>query len=328
MPRPRILSVEAHGPSHSLRQWEDALSLCVGRASPDLREQEDACCMPAGECGFSGRIVYGELGETSLCKIVTSAHRFSRSMREGAGHLAPRLPLLLVTQVRGSSRFLHGERSGTLRPGDWCLLDTRRRFEWLTWTGGEQAVVALERPHGPEMGALTDQGIGRRWDGKTGLARVLQAVLSQTFGQLDHLAPQSGRSLEKTIATLTWDALQEQLARPAPLQYRDIESARVKAYIEPHLADADLSVASIAQACGMSVRSLHRTFATEPAGSVSAYLWQRRLDQCAAALRNAREAQRSITDICLAWGFTSPSHFSRLFKSHYGVSPRAYRALG
>jgi AraC-like DNA-binding protein len=37
---------------------------------------------------------------------------------------------------------------------------------------------------------------------------------------------------------------------------------------------------------------------------------------------------RSITGIRLGAGFGSAAHFSRMFRHHYGASPRAWRALG
>ena len=75
----------------------------------------------------------------------------------------------------------------------------------------------------------------------------------------------------------------------------------------------------------MSLRSLHRAFAADPAGSVSKHLWVRRLDRCAADLRDPTQVHRQVTDICFSWGFNSTSHFSRLFKEQFGVSPRDYR---
>ncbi|MGO9397191.1 MAG: helix-turn-helix domain-containing protein [Xanthobacteraceae bacterium] len=70
---------------------------------------------------------------------------------------------------------------------------------------------------------------------------------------------------------------------------------------------------------------LHRHFAEDPAGSVSRYLWQRRLIRCTEALRDPSQAHRSITDVCFLYGFSSSSHFSRLFKDQFGVSPIQYR---
>ena len=124
---------------------------------------------------------------------------------------------------------------------------------------------------------------------------------------------------------MAWDALREQLEAPSFLVRQDMQRARLKGYIESRLADPELSVDSIAHACGMSVRSVHRAFAADPAGSLSKYIWMRRLSYCAAILRDPKQAHRSITDICYSWGFNSTSHFSRLFKDRFGVPPRRYR---
>ena len=52
----------------------------------------------------------------------------------------------------------------------------------------------------------------------------------------------------------------------------------------------------------------------------------RRVERCADDLRDPGQAHRPITDICFSWGFNSTSHFSRLFKERFGVTPRGYRA--
>jgi transcriptional regulator GlxA family with amidase domain len=157
------------------------------------------------------------------------------------------------------------------------------------------------------------------------MSRILQSTVSETFKQMHRLGPASGRTLQRAITSMAWDAVREQLEAPHALTHQDMQCARLKSYIESQLKDPELSVESIAEACGMSVRSVHRAFATDPAGSVSSYLWSRRLSHCAAALRDPNQSHRPITDICLSWGFNSTSHFSRLFKNQFGVPPREYR---
>jgi AraC-like DNA-binding protein len=124
---------------------------------------------------------------------------------------------------------------------------------------------------------------------------------------------------------MVWTAVREQLEAPPCLAPQDLRRARIKSFIEAQLDDPDLSVESIARSFGMSVRSLHRAFAADPAGSVSKYVWIRRLDRCAAELRDPRQAHRPITEICFSWGFNSTSHFSRLFRQQFGFTPRDYR---
>lgn len=121
------------------------------------------------------------------------------------------------------------------------------------------------------------------------------------------------------------DVRRDQLAAHGPFGRQKLQRIRLQNFIESRLDDPDLSVDRIARACNMSVRSVHRAFAMDEHGSVSRYIWMRRLCQCAADLRDPRQANRPITEICYSWGFNSTSHFCRLFKEQFGVTPRDYK---
>lgn len=157
------------------------------------------------------------------------------------------------------------------------------------------------------------------------MSRILQRTILETFEQMNRLVPSSRTSLDRAVTGMVWAALREQLETPAALGHQQRQCARIKRYIESQLDDPELSVNSIAHGCGMSVRSIHRAFASDPAGSASNYIWLRRLNHCAATLRDPGQAQRPITEVCFSWGFKSTSHFSRLFKERFGVPPREYR---
>jgi len=150
-------------------------------------------------------------------------------------------------------------------------------------------------------------------------------MVNESFGEMRRLPPFSGKKLGAAITTMAWDALREQIETPPVIGRHDELPMRVKAYIEANLADPELSVERIAHACSISVRALHRHFAEDPAGSVSRYFWLRRLIRCAEALRDPSQAHCSITDVCFSYGFSSSSHFSRLFKDQFGVTPVHYR---
>jgi AraC family transcriptional activator of tynA and feaB len=324
MSRIEVVSVELDNHQGSLRYWEDTLLAFGDRISPSLGDQTMIRCLPTVGQGFSGRVEFGGLGETVLYKLMATPFRFTSSLRT----LKPTrsLPVLLFAAINGSCRFAQHNHSCILHPGDWCLIDTHFSYEgWSLAAEAELLALGLEQPSDPEVLDLLEQGAGHRCDGKTGMSRVLQSTLTEALRQMTRLAPSSGRSLQRAVTAMAWDALREQLEAPPPGVHQDVRCARLKAYVESQLADPELSVDSIAQACGMSVRSVHRAFAADPAGSVSKYLWMRRLSHCAATLRDPRQAHRPITDICLSWGFNSTSHFSRLFKEQFGVPPRDYR---
>lgn len=100
---------------------------------------------------------------------------------------------------------------------------------------------------------------------------------------------------------------------------------RVLAYIRQHLADPALSPQYVAQGCGLSVAYLHRILR---AGGLSAesFIFEQRLDKCRELLLNPQHRHRSISELAYQVGFSHPSHFSRLFKRRFGMTPRDLRA--
>lgn len=300
------------------------MSAHIGRVDPSLREQEALRCLPADERPFAGRIEYGVLGEVLLSKVAAAHYRFTRSLTTPTPTLP--IPVMLVSVSRGSCEFVQRGRTCILTPGHWTLIDTKQPQEYaITSREIEAFAIMLPRPCDAAIADLCERGVARRWNGRIGLSRVLHAMIEESFGEMRRLPRFSGRKLGAAITTMAWDALREQIETPLVIGHRDELSTRVKAYIEAQLADPELSVERIAHACNISVRGLHRLFDGDPAGSVSSYLWQRRLIRCASALRDPRQVHRSITDVCFSYGFSSTSHFSRLFKDRFGVPPVRYR---
>jgi len=317
--------VSTNGRTTAVRDWSDAVSTYVGRTPASLRLEEEITCETIGSGAFSGYIDAANLGETTISRLVASPNRFRRRLRRGSD--SSNSPLMLFVQKQGSCHFEQNDRHGTLDPGDWCVLDTRMAFEWDSPFGCEQITLAPPRPADPALHALIERGVGRRFDGKTGVGRVVQAMVHEAFGQVPRLEASAASAVADAIGALLWRAIDEQLQAPAPVLLRDTQCARIKALIEECLTQPDLSVETIATECGISVRSVQRAFSNDPEGPVSAYIWRRRLAHCASSLRDPHSARRSITDIALAWGFSSSSHFSRAFRGAFGISPRDFRGI-
>ena len=321
---PEVVHVTMERPRGPLRAWEDALGAPVGRADPTSRHPAATECVALDPSGFVGRIEHGQLGDAVLARVTASASRFLRALATPAPSLPS--PALFVLIPTGTCRLRQNGRACELTKGGWSVIDTRQPFEYaLTTPTTEAFALAVPRPADPALAALFERGVGRHWDSRSGLSRLLHAMVCESFEEMRRLAAPSRRCLGAALTALAWQAVREQIETPAVTGQRGARLARVKDYIEAQLDDPELSVETIAHGCDISVRSLHRLFAHDTAGSVSSYLWQRRLARCAAALRDPRSAERSITDICFKHGFNSTSHFARLFKNRFGVPPRDYR---
>jgi AraC family carnitine catabolism transcriptional activator len=95
--------------------------------------------------------------------------------------------------------------------------------------------------------------------------------------------------------------------------------ARMEATVEEPEARA-----ALARIAGVSLRQLERLFAAHLGQSVNDCYRRIRLDQADQLLR---KTGLSITSVAIACGFRSSSHFSRAYRSRYGISPIEGRRL-
>jgi AraC-like DNA-binding protein len=95
---------------------------------------------------------------------------------------------------------------------------------------------------------------------------------------------------------------------------------RAQAFIREHLRDPDLSIDRISAALGCTKRYLHMLF-SDKGMTVSDHIWRARLLHCRQELET--QAGKTITDVAFSWGFSSSSHFSRVFRKHFGFVPSA-----
>jgi AraC-like DNA-binding protein len=53
--------------------------------------------------------------------------------------------------------------------------------------------------------------------------------------------------------------------------------------------------------------------------TISDYIWRARLQNCRQELETL--GGKTITDVAFSWGFSSSSHFSRVFRKYFGIVP-------
>ena len=84
-----------------------------------------------------------------------------------------------------------------------------------------------------------------------------------------------------------------------------------------------LDIAQLARIAHVSEAHFIRTFRASFGETPHRYLQRRRVER---AMFLLRVAPTSVTDICMAVGFTSLGTFSRTFREIVGESPSSYRA--
>ncbi|MFG2026030.1 helix-turn-helix domain-containing protein [Streptomyces sp. NPDC048825] len=239
----------------------------------------------------------------------------------GASHHFDDRVLVHVMQ-RGKWRFVRPRDRGeaTVPAGRFLVRHNGPpvRFEIEPRTAAKVLILPAS-----QLGPLGDRPIVGAADSTE--VRLLMAYAKLVDATLNDLTPtgvQAARSalieLVKGVLTQGFDDNEPRLA-PALAQ-------AAKDLVDSRLTDPDLSPSALARELNVSVRTLHRAFATAEE-SVSAYVRRRRLEQ--ARLELASSAGRpSTSELAARWRFADSSHFIRAFKKQYGQTPTQFVRSG
>ncbi|MGF6772209.1 AraC family transcriptional regulator [Paraburkholderia sp. GAS199] len=162
--------------------------------------------------------------------------------------------------------------------------------------------------------------------------------LSQLATRDDDLARMARDALLQVLHFHLRDAYLRQLrsqqspqshhAHPSPARPRDSarrfseREARLLAERIADMAHCPVSLDELAALLDMSVAQLSRSFKASFGTTPWQYVLGVRMEKAVALLRTSTA---SVTEIAVATGFSSPSHFATAFLKHYGTSPSAYR---
>lgn len=228
-------------------------------------------------------------------------------------------------QLDGGCVLEQGGRQVQLRPDDLAIYDTARPHRLQLDDAARIALAVFPRALVRLPEKCLAQLMAVRLPGDNGVGALVATLMRGLAGEMSSANPLVAAHVGDAVVDLVTAVLAAQL--PAPHRGRRGHRALAAAalhYIDNHLQDADLCAKVIADAHFVSVRCLQEAFEGEGM-SVSALIRSRRMHRCRRDLVDPRCQHLSIAHIGHRWGFPDPAHFSRLFRSAYGHSPRQFR---
>jgi len=237
-------------------------------------------------------------------------------------------PYFLHLQLAGRLKVLQDGREAFLDRGDMVLADSAMPYTLRYDEPCSTLVMILTAGDLANRLPAPDDLLGVKLSGRDGMASTASALLAGIWEQarMGEIPEAMGDTLSSAVLDVfaaSWLATAKvQVAESAVSISRRIH---IRRHVEAHLRDPELSARSVAAAFGISPRYLHIIFSTGDE-TVSNLILRRRLEECAKQLRDPVWARRTITEIAFSWGFNNATHFARVFRERYGLSPRDYRA--
>ncbi|MBT9383732.1 helix-turn-helix domain-containing protein [Pseudooceanicola sp. CBS1P-1] len=266
--------------------------------------------------GFRAEIEIAKCGEAEMTALSSDPVRYTRTERHIRRSQTD--SFFVSVMLEGGGRFRQNDRAVLHAPGTVMIYDSARPYEYDYAESYRTMLLRVPRP------MMEARMLGVRDLGGTLMTadRPQASLIRGLVGNLMETA-RDGELPDSFIAPAL-DLITGAFGHGRPqdraaVAGRNQALNRIKRFMLEHLGDEELSVAGIATAQNISVRSLGRAFAAEGTTPM-AWLRDRRLAEAHARLSEGRG--RSVTEVAYDCGFRDLSYFGRAFKKAYGITPR------
>jgi AraC family transcriptional activator of tynA and feaB len=299
------LSTAGLAPKRQIECWTEALTDLCGRFDID----------PLHASSLEARINYTTVSRLKLCQIEVSQHRIAHTPSRARLSEHPFVKILF--QTHGISYFEQNGRHIELIPGDCLAYDVSCPHSIISPALTRHEVVIVPKELLRERGFRSANMSACKLSARAGTGRIAYDFVHAAFDEATKLSPYNAIGVADSLIDLLLLPLREADAmfdRVGP----EAMYVRAQGFIREHLRDPDLCIDQISMALGCTKRYLHMLF-SERGMTVSDYIWQARLQHCRQELET--QPGKTITDVAFSWGFSSSSHFSRVFRKYFGIAP-------
>lgn len=297
-----------------------------GQVLYDVYKPQASTVLDRREVG--GRIRQWSFGAAEITDYECSAMRFLRQARHvGPGcedHYFISMPYLAGCTMR----LTQEGRTALCVPGQMILQHTARPSELVHPKVGAIIVrvpgSALRDRFRNTFGCL-----GFSFPAVDSAGALVASLATALVASAASLAPAVKQAAGESLIDLLAIALEAKVG-DMPRDgnaLRDAHRVRAEQYIRQHFREPNLTPASIAGACGISVGYLHEIF-RDGGASVVESIMETRLLAAQRLLRTSVGAPKPVSEIAFQCGFLDAAHFSRRFSRRFGIPPREFRDEG
>ncbi len=273
---------------------------------------------------FFGSISSRQVGQITIYNVKAQPHNAHHpkpiSFNEKSTYI------VVALQIEGVCHVSQDGRNITLQPGDFTILNTARAFDLKCPQQMEQYSLRLPWDRMRQDLISPEKITGTAIKGSSGIGAIASRFLRDFVENSSQLNETEVNSLTYSLIGILNTAALSRMGKEAreTSESHDFQLQQIRLYIEENIKDQEISAEKVAVAHGITTRYLHKLFEIENT-SFSRFIWDRRLEHCRRDIENPYMLGQFISEIAYSWGFNSSSHFSRLFKKRYNISPRTLR---
>ncbi|MGP5647130.1 AraC family transcriptional regulator [Psychrobacter celer] len=237
--------------------------------------------------------------------------------------------ILITFPLTGDVRFIQKNRSLSAKPGQFFIELSNLPYEFYHLYEASLYVIKVPLALLSAQIPTIERQFARSLSIDEGAGRLLVFQMKQILTLIHHqkLADLEIKILEQqllNLIVLTLSAPKEvMMSEMSAIQ--SVHLKRIEHYVSLNLANPDLSPNTVAAACHISVRYLHKLFASLPY-SFSEWVKMLRLKQANHILKS--KSYVTIEEVAHRVGYGDQSYFSRIYKQYFGYPPRDTPSTG
>jgi AraC-like DNA-binding protein len=217
---------------------------------------------------------------------------------------------------RGEVRLIHGGDTTVIGPGAIHLIDQSREIVEISAAHAQHTVFL---PHVVVGYDPSRHPVWLSFPLDRPIGRLLGDAMTAFIRELPRATADEAPPLEAGFIGLARGLLSGALDSAEDESVAEARLRVMKRHLDRRLSEPELGIASLLGAFGATRSTIFRDFRGD--GGVDRYILDRRLERAFADLASRTGRRGIVREVLEAWGFESASHFSRLFRERYGMTP-------
>lgn len=273
---------------------------------------------------FQGRLRHLNVGDVGLSRLISEPVNYERRKRHIRSDTQEDY---LITIPRSTSvNFKQMGKEISCDPGGFIIERGDEPYRFMYERPNDLYVLKVAKSDLMDRVRQPDRFCAQVFDATKGSGALFVSMVEQSQRHAPDAKQDASRIIGRQMLELLALTIEQSKTDTSDTQGSAVRAAhimRIKDFIRQNIKNPRLSPDVIANGCGISKRYLHDLFKTVN-GTVSQFVRDERL--CAAKTQLETMPDIAIAEIAYRFGFSDQAQFSRLFKSHFGVTPTGFRA--